>query len=274
MLGGQNKYCGKTIDDAINYWNGLGVYHIMVKSTNGFPLVKNGKVHVESFKKLERLQNEDDRLSFHLHPYNIKIERNGQKILLDFLSENTAGDYKKLLEGLDEQIQTRGLYPNMDLHISVLKAPPNYGPRNEERGLYLAERFFQDLDLETNVSLETMHGPDKNPGYRGLGDKPEHFERIIGDRTKDYKICIDTGHHGISEHSAKEFLKLPYEIGSIHHHGNDGNRDQHLLPNRNNVRDFDCVEGLIRKFDGPVVLEIKRNDNYRVAVKKVIDRLK
>ncbi len=177
------------------------------------------------------------------------------------------------MENLDEQIQASGIYPLIDLHLPVLDGL-GIEKRNESWGIQRAKKFYQGLDLDTRISLENMHDPYRNGnnGFWMMGNKPEHFTEIIGDR--DYSITIDIGHLRLSEAGLEDFLELPYDVGCVHYHGNDGNSDSHQIPNENNVDDFEDVKELIGSVGGPVVLEVRCNKYPREEVRSVIDRIR
>lgn len=258
MLGGQNKYWG-TVEEATETWSSLGVNHLMIKSTNDIPLISpKGKIIVEDFKKLGKLQD-DYGVTYHLHPYNIFVQKGNRKILLDTLTKEARPTYRQLIHDIDKQIQENGLYPFIELHLTTLHNPKLEFEQTEEEGIKAEREFLDSLDLESKLALETMPDPYENPGYSLLGFKAEHFVKTIGN--KNFGICIDTGHSFKAKESLKKFLDLPYPIFSIHYNSWVGNEDSHHIPKRKNIKDVDLFEDFLKNFNGLIVFEI-RNYNY------------
>ncbi|MBW2970980.1 sugar phosphate isomerase/epimerase, partial [Candidatus Woesearchaeota archaeon] len=150
------------------------------------------------------------------------------------------------------------LYPLLTLHMPRMRTPFYRMNVSEEDAIKYGTEFFQSLGLDTPIAFETIHDPGRNSSHAALGYAPGHFTDIIAER--DYGICIDTGHSKMATVPLSEFLKLPYEISSIHLNGNDGTGDQHLLPTKNNVGDYTAVVEAIRRCTGPVVFEVRKVD--------------
>ncbi len=270
MIAGQNKHHGNTTEEAIKKWSDLGVNHLMIKRTSHLPLIKsNGEVRVEDFKTLGKLQKIYG-VEFHIHPYDLYTIINSEKILLDTLSNVAKPIYKKMLEGIDEQIHKFDLYPLIVAHLPVLKYPDIEQVQSEEVALDAAKKVFQDLELESSLALETMHDPYRNPGRHLLGYQIEHFTEIIGDR--NFGICIDTGHLTLSEESVNKYLELPFPVLCVHLNGNAGKRDDHHIATRNNIKDSEVIEDLLKTVDGPIVLEIGNHDYSEEEIRIVVDR--
>ena len=272
MIAGQNKYWGRNIEESIKLWTNLDVKHLMIKETKDINLIKpDGKINTETFKKLGKLQDEYD-IKFHVHPYRVSVQVQQGEIFLDMLSEYARKIYKNILQEMDKQIQINGLYPLIDLHLTTLDDPKLGHKQSENEGIKAGKEFFQDLELESKIALETMHDPYRNPGFSLLGYKAKHFSEIIKDK-KNIGICIDTGHLFMANEPLNNFLNLPYPILSIHYNGCDGKTDSHHMPNKNNIKEPEKIEKLL-KIEGPVVLEI-RNYNYsEKAMKKLIENTK
>jgi sugar phosphate isomerase/epimerase len=271
ILGCQNKHWGN-IEEATKFWLELGIDHLMVKNAENIPLINaKGEIRYEDFRKLGRLQDEYG-VKYHLHPYRFFVKRRNDEILLDTLSNDARTLYKNIIKEIDNQIQENGLYPLIVFHLTTLDDPELPYKQTEEMGLKQAKEFFQSLDLKSNIALETMHDPYRNPGYWLLGYKANHFLEIIGDRK--FGICIDTGHLFMAEEPLRKFLELPYPILSIHYNGCDGKSDSHHLPTKDNIKDAELVEKLLKSVKGPIILEIRNYGYSKEILKKIISETK
>jgi sugar phosphate isomerase/epimerase len=255
LLAGQNKHCGRNIEQATETWRDVGIDHIMVKSNHDTALLSSwGNVIEEDFSRLGKLQKEYG-VKYHLHPYNIFVTVGKNGYNLDFLNEETVPIYRKALKRIDDLIQENELYPLLTMHLTVMDYPFATKKQTEAEALRAGKNFFQSLDLKTQLGLETTHDPYRNPRWSLLGYKPEHFSEVIGD--KDMSLVIDTGHLNIAQEPLEKFLKLPYSVASIHFNGNSGKEDEHAIPTRKNIKDADLVEELLKKVEGPIVFEIQ-----------------
>ena len=255
LWAGQNKNWG-SIEEATRTWKEAGVGHVMVKHFQDVRLIdEHGSLVEETIKKLSRLQKEFG-VEYHFHPYNLKIKNS---ILTPTIKE-TRPVLKKFLQDLDRHISKHGFYPLITLHLPVIKHPKYSVDVDEEKALGISRDFFQDLNLESKLALETMHAPRRNsrePNVALLGYKPEHFTKTIGE--KKYGLCIDTGHQNLMNEETQSFLELLYPIHSVHLHGNDWHEDSHIMPTKFNVRDLTGALEAIRKCKGPVVLELNKH---------------
>jgi len=273
LLAGQNNYWGKTIEESTKSWLDFGIEHIMVKNNNNILLVSpEGKVITEDFKKLGRLQKEYG-VEYHIHPYNSFANIEGNKYSLDFISDKSKAIYAKILKDFDALVQENELYPLITLHLPMLDYPNSIEKQEEAEAIKNGREFFQSLELKTTIGLETQHDPYRNPGYSLLGNKAWHFSEIIGDR-KDFSLVIDTGHLNMAEEPLKKFLELPYPVASIHFNGNKGEKDSHEMPNRSNMKDVELIERLLKKVDGPIVLEIQKRDYSKDEILRLIESTK
>jgi sugar phosphate isomerase/epimerase len=259
LLAWQNKFWGKNVEETTKVWLSFGIKHVMIKNTENFPLIStDGTVREKDFKKLGKLQEEYD-VKYHFHPYNTMIKLNGEKYRLqnlDCLSNKTRLTFAKILKNIDELIQENNLYPLIVLHLPVLDYPGSEEKQAAEKALESGKEFFQSIEIKSTIGLETTHDPYRNPGFSLLGNKALHFAEIIGNK-KNINIVIDTGHLNMAEEPLKKFIDLPYQIISLHFNGNDGKSDSHEIPNRNNMKDIELVEKLLKKIKGPIVFEIK-----------------
>lgn len=254
LLAVQNKYWG-TLEEATQFWSNLGINHLMIKPVGDFQLLnRDGEIIEENFKRLARLQ-EKYRVRYHLHPYNLVV--NG--VYLTPSLKRAQPILRRVLVDLDQKIFEYGLYPLITLHLGRFGHPEYAFDLDEKSALESSVGFFQNLNLKSRLALETMHDPYRNPGHAMLGYKAEHFLKSIPD--KNLGLCIDTGHVKMAKEPLEKFLELPYPIYSVHLNGNDGTGDQHQLPTRENVGDFEQVVRALKKCEGPIVFEI-RNDNY------------
>jgi len=268
MLAAQNKYWG-TVEEATKLWLGLGIGHLMIKNTKDIPLVNpKGEVVYESFRRLGKLQ-EEYGVSFHTHPYNNFVQTGGRRFNTDSLSKPVVSIYRKLLHDMDNQIQENGLFPLITLHLTVLDYPGSNEKKTEEEGLKIGKEFFQSLELKSDLVLETMPDPYKDRKYSLLGCKSKHFAEIIGDR--DFGLCIDTGHQFMAKEPLKNFLGLPHPVRSIHFNSWVGDTDSHHIPNRQNMREVELVEGLLKNVRGPIVFEIRNYDYSEEELRRLIE---
>lgn len=258
LLAGQNKYWG-TLERATEFWLKLGIKHVMIKWTKDTKFVENGRVQKKEFERFQKLQ-EEYGTQYHFHPYNLRLGENAISPSL----KKYHSILKKLLINLDEQIHQRGLYPLITAHLPAFEKPKGNLKVDKHVALKNGKIFFQDLQLKSRLALEIMHSPYRNqnsPDVALLGYKPEHFRKIIG--IKNYGLCIDVGHLNMTKEPLEKFLELPYPIFSVHLHGNDEIRDSHHMADKTNIRNFELVKKMLRKVEGPIVLEI-RNYNYSI----------
>ncbi|MBU1198933.1 MAG: sugar phosphate isomerase/epimerase [Nanoarchaeota archaeon] len=254
FFAGQNKYFG-TIEESTKFWKELGLNHLMIKPDSpNFELIdEQGRLQIENIKKLSKQQREFE-VEYHFHPYNMKAN----KKIMQAASTETNSILEKMLKELDQAMQDYGFYDLITLHISRVVHPKYNINMDEEETIQRSADFFQNLNLKTRIALETMYDPYMNlrsPGTYLLGNKPEHFKRVIG-QEKNIGICIDIGHLNMSRTSVKEITDLPYPIYSVHLHGNDMQRDTHLLPYYETIRDFEGIIDAIKICEGPVVIEL------------------
>jgi sugar phosphate isomerase/epimerase len=269
MLAGQNKYWGKTLEEATKIWLNLGIDHLMVKKTEDTPFVTpKGELVYETFKKLGKIQKEYG-VSYLIHPYNNFVQTRDRTFNTDSLSKPVIPIYRKILQELDNQIQENELHPLITLHLTVLDYPGSNEKKTEEEGLKIGKQFFQSLELKSDLALETMPDPYKDRQYSLLGCKSKHFAEIIGDR--DFALCIDTGHQFMAEEPLKNFLDLPYQVSSLHYNSWVGDTDSHHIPNRQNMREVELVEGLLKNVRGPIVFEIRNYDYSEEELRRLIE---
>ncbi len=265
LLAGQNKYSKKTVEETTQYWLDLGINHIMIKKAGDIQLIDSKSRLIEAdFRKLGSLQ-EKYGVKVHIHPYNFIINN----IFLTPALKEAHSTLERFLIDLDTNIQKYDLYPLITVHAAKYSDPNYQFWVDEKTALKNSIDFFQSLDLKSRLAIETMHEPDANPGHSLLGYKAEHFPKLIGD--KNYGICIDVGHTKMAEEPIEALLALPYPIFSVHLHGNDGSRDQHLLPTKDNVGDFNRVIEALRRCEGPIVLELGNHSCSKNEVKDCIN---
>lgn len=264
LLAGQNKYWGE-VEEATEFWLGLGIDHITIKRVEDMQLLdQNGKIIEEDFKKLGGLQKKYN-VRYQLHPYNFIFTN----AFITPSLKNTQPMLYQILADLDKRIQEYGFYPLLTLHLPIIDHPEHHLGLDEKTALKNSLDFFQGLNLKVPVALENMPDPYRNPGHSQLGYKSEHFLRLIGN--KNFGLCIDTGHLKMAEESLKKFLELPYQIYSVHLNGTDGTEDKHLLPTRENIGDFKGVVQVLKKCQGPIVFEVKSYNYSKEEVKECID---
>lgn len=256
LLAGQNKYWG-TLEQATEFWLSLGIKHVMIKLTKDTKYIENdGEVIEKQFERFQRLQ-EKYGVKYHLHPYAMRAE----KKLFDFSMNECHSVLKKIFTDLDKNIRQHGLYPLITAHLPVFEKP-DYNLKVDKRiALENGKSFFQNLDLKSKLALEVMHGPFKNRlegGTALLGYKAKHFREIIG--SKNYGLCIDVGHLNLAEEPLEKFLELTYPIYSAHLHGNGGTWDSHHMATKDNVKNSEVVKKMLKKVQGPVVLEVQNYD--------------
>lgn len=269
ILAGQNKHWGRDIEQATETWLGFGVDHLVVKSNHDTALLSSwGNVIEKDFSRLGRLQREYG-VRYHLHPYNIYVTVGKKGYNLDFFNEETVPIYGKALRRIDDLMQENELYPLITMHLTVMDYPFATKKQTEEEALRAGKSFFQSLDLKTPIGLENTHDPYRNPRWSLLGYKAEHFSEIIGN--KKMSLVIDTGHLNIAEEPLEKFTSLPYPIASIHFNGNNGVKDSHEMPNRENMKDVELVESLLKTVDGPIVIEIQNYGYSRDEMMKLIE---
>ncbi|MBW3001517.1 sugar phosphate isomerase/epimerase [Candidatus Woesearchaeota archaeon] len=272
LWAGQNKHWGN-IEEGTQFWLELGINHVMVKDYQDTPLItREGELQLDTFEKLRKLQ-EKYKVKYHFHPCNLVAK----KTYLTPAIKEAQPILKGFLKDLDTIISDHGFYPLITLHLPFITHQRYKIDIDEKSALELSVDFYQDLDLKSRLALETMHDPYKNkkkPNNNLLGYKPEHFTKIIGEKNtqkKNIGLCIDTGHHNMTETPTQDFLELPYPIYSVHLNGNNWEEDEHALPNYLSVRDFKATIKAIKKCEGPIVLEIKRNNYSKNQIKECLD---
>lgn len=255
LLSGQNKHWGN-LEETTEFWLSLGINHVMIKVTEDTRYIENGRVAEKEFERFQALQ-EKYGVKYHLHPYDIKTDRG----LLDLSLKKNHPIFKEILIKLDEKILQHNLYPLITLHLPKFSDARYNLKVSEQMALQNGKDFFQSLNLKSKIALETMHNPHRNVNESStalLGYKAEHFRKIIG--TKNYGLCVDVGHLNMAEESLEKFLELPCPIFSVHLHGNNGMRDEHKMADKNNVKNFELVRKMLKKVNGPVVLEVRNYD--------------
>lgn len=254
IFAGQNKNWG-TVEEATETWLRLGIDHLMIKQTPDLSLVdSDGQVKEEDFEKLAELQ-EKYGVRYHLHPYDLNSE-----VLID----------QDLLLQFDRMVQKYGLYPLITIHLARYSHPKYGAQMDEGEALLKSETFFQNLELNCKLALETMHDPGRNPGYSLLGYKSSHFMTLLNGRD-DLGLCLDFGHMKMAEEYSMTFLNLPFEILSLHVETNDESKDCHWPLTRENVgKDEVLLREAIKFCRGPIVIETKPEKGL-AEVKKSID---
>ncbi len=264
ILAAQNKYWG-TLEKATQFWLDLEVNHLMIKRGKDIELIdQEGKIVEEDFKKLSKLHDKYG-VKFHIHPYNLILKNH---YMTPSLRDSQPMLYEILIN-LDEKIHEYGLYPLITIHLPRFDHPKYHFGLDETIALENSHNFFKTLRLKSRLALETMHDPYRNPGHALLGYKAEHFTKLIGDR--DFGLCIDTGHLKMAEESYEKFLKLPYPIYSVHLNGNDGTKDQHQLPTKENIGDFANVAEVLKRCEGPIVFEAADYNYSKNEIKECIN---
>ncbi len=265
LLAGQNKYWG-TIEEATEFWLGLGINLIMVKRTEDMQLLdQDGRVIEEDFKKLHKLQKEYN-VKYQLHPYNLFFNNT----FITPSLKNTQPILNQILTDLDKRIQGYDFYPLLTFHLPRIDHPEHHLGLDEKTALENSINFFQDLNLKTKLALETMHDPYKGiSGHVLLGYKAEHFLKLIGN--KKFGLCIDTGHLKMAKEPLEKFLELPYPLYSVHLNGTDGTGDKHFLPTEENTGDLKGVVRAMKKCQGPIVFEVRSYNYSKDEVKKCIN---
>jgi hypothetical protein len=272
IVAGQNKEWGKTIEESTRYWLDVGVDHIMVKKAWDMPLITpKGDVIEENFSRLGRLQKEYG-VRYHMHPYTLPVDIDGERHILDSFSDKINGILSRVVRGFDEQIQGNGLYPLMTMHMSAADYPGLNVKIDEATALKRSKDFFQSLNLGTTVDLEVVPDPYRIKGWSHLGCRPSHFTEVGS--PKRYPMCLDTGHLNLNERPLDDFTKLGYPITSVHLHGNGGKADDHEIPSRANLKDYQAVESFLKGYDGIVVLEIRNHGYSKDDMRRLVENTK
>jgi sugar phosphate isomerase/epimerase len=255
LIAGQNKYWGTT-EEATACWLAAGADCLLIKNNkDDFQFFDNeGNPNELHFEKLQNLQKVYG-VRYLIHPYNVMFDH----VILESPAKEDQPKLLKVFEILDKKIRQYDLYPLITVHMPMFKHVRHQIYSDEEEALRNGKELFQKLKIKTDLCIETMFDPGKNPNIDTIGYNAEHFIYLIGQ--KRIGICIDTGHLNMANAPLQDFLKLKYPILSMHIHGNDGIRDKHELTTKENVKNFDQVVEAVRNCKGPIVLEA-RNYNY------------
>ncbi|HUW21558.1 MAG TPA: TIM barrel protein [Candidatus Bathyarchaeia archaeon] len=264
VFAGQNKYWG-TVEEATQFWTDIGLSHLMIKrATDTRLLDDHGRLIETDFEKLSKLQ-EKYQVDYHLHLYNLIFDG----VFMSPALERAQPVFREILENVDRAIGRYRLYPLITIHLPKYADPEyNFG-LSEEAAFQASRNFFQTLDLESEVALETMHDPFRNPGHALFGYQADHFKTYI--QSKNFGLCIDIGHLVMAQEPIHRFLELPYPLLCVHLNGNDGSSDQHLLPTEDNVGDCSSVVQVLRNCRGPIVFEVRK---YAYSKEQVQDCLR
>ncbi len=261
LLAGHNhKSFFGTLEQSTEFWLDLGINHVMIRKTADTRFIENGKLVRKQFERFQKLQ-EKYGVKYHLHFYYTKVSGCALDISLV--------DYHPLLVELfielDEKICEYNLYPLINIHPPILEKQKHKIKVDKRTAIKNGKEFFEKLssmNLKTKIAIETTSDPykdKKHPGVVLLGYKAKHFQKIIGD--KNYGLCIDVGHLNMADEPLERFLELTYPIYSVHLHGNNGIRDDHEMATEDNIKNFETTRKMLKKVEGPVVLEIL-NRNY------------
>lgn len=269
ILAGQNATWGKNLKQATQFWKRLNISHIMVKWSQELPFLNNsGKANENTFKKLGNYQKQFG-VKYHIHPYDLSL----RSIYLTPSFPKAKPILKQLLQQFDKLIYRYNLYPIIILHCPRMGKDSIGFKITHKQALKKTGNFYQNLNLKSQLVLETMHDPYRNPGHALLGYKPEHFKQLIGN--ENIGVCIDTGHLNMSKAGIKPFLNLPYNIHSLHINGNYKDKDSHLIPTSKTLDEYNLLHTLLNKCKGPAVFEIKRQPTYtKQKIKKLSQLLK
>jgi hypothetical protein len=146
---------------------------------------------------------------------------------------------------------------------------------SEEDALRNAKIFFDKLDKVriangclTRIGLENQ--ADVKSFIGKVGYLPRHFREMLLD-TRTIGITVDTGHRRLAkEFTVTEFIQLGLQVENFHFHGNRGiidpesyDDDEHLLPNKDNVKGYYNFLRYFRRHRTPVVLEIIHLNSYK-----------
>jgi sugar phosphate isomerase/epimerase len=267
ILSGQNRFWGKTIEESTMYWTDVGLEHVMVKKTWDMPLVTpNGEVIAENFNKLGKLQKEYG-VQYHVHPYALKLSDGN---FLDSLSDATKASFRKAVKDMDNLIQENELYPLITLHFPMMDYTGSKEKQSEEKAIENARDFLINLDARTHIDLETVNDPySANDGWSYIGNKPRHFTEVLG--KNNYTMCVDTGHLNMASEPLSNFLKLGIPVTSVHFHGNCGRNDDHVIPTKENLKDYRSVENFLKSYEGILVFEIRNMDYTKDDITRLIE---
>ncbi len=271
VFAGQNKYFG-TVEEATEFWLSLGINHIMIKQEEDIRLIGNdNKVIISDFIKLSKLQREYG-VKYHLHIYDLRFNDDGTSSFEDAQPrmDKILIDCDHLVQ-LDKMIEEFDLYPLITIHLARFGKWLGHDLEiDEKEALEKNIEFLQNLKLHSKLSLETMHDPDRNPGHVLLGYKAEHFENVLNGKIDlDQGLCFDTGYSKMIDGYSGDFLE--FNINSMHLEGTDGTKDQHFLPTKDNVGDFEVVRKAIKKCEGPVVFEIGDHNYSREEIGECVE---
>jgi sugar phosphate isomerase/epimerase len=270
ILSGQNRFWGDTIEESTRYWQDLGINHVMVKKTWDIHFfTPEGKIIEEEFRKLGRLQNEYG-VEYHVHPYTIKLS---DGYFLDSFSDATKDRFERAIRDLDRAVQENGLYPLITLHSPMLDYTGSNEKQSEEKAIGNAKDLFRNLDVRTPIDLETVNDPyAANDGWGFIGNKPRHFTEIIG--KGKYTMCVDTGHLNMNSEPMTKFLELGIPVTSVHFHGNSCRSDEHVMPTKENLKNYSTIESFLKTYDGILVFEIRNAGYSKEDVLRLIENTK
>jgi len=269
LVGGQLYYYGNgNLLEAAKFWKDLGADIIMLKPhkysdffINNFSEI-NPK-YLEILKKIRQMN-----LQVLLHPEHIKWD----KICLEPSDPVTWDNLIKATISLMWIVKELNLYPEICFGPPAFAYPPykimDKSEITEKLALENSKKFFTELAGKirgegVKISLETMHDPGRNftpdgRPFKLLCYRPKHFKSLIGKNKNVYNLCVDVGHVMLSKTSLEEYLSLPYQITTLHLHGNKGLKDEHALLTKANAPQM--TEKLLEVSSGPIILELRNKE--------------
>ncbi len=145
--------------------------------------------------------------------------------------------------------------PNMVIHNIM-----PYGPRDLDKKVVweINEEFMgrlAELGQEYGVVINMENMPFLHQCLASCADLLDFVKHM---NTQWIRICLDTGHAAVWEHSPADCVRLLGKeyLRTLHVHDNDGKRDRHWNPGTGMV-DWDAFGAALREigFEGAVSLE-------------------
>lgn len=200
-------------------------------------------------------------LTLHLPMIDINLAS-----LNDLIYESSIESTIKALEyarrcGVKLVVLHPGLVPVR--HFLIILLAKRRLRKSLEKILNLSEKYEIELTLE-NTALDE----------RDLFLKISHFKKFLLSFNGRIKVCFDFGHANVSPDGLlKTWEELKPFISHIHIHDNHGKKDEHLPLGEGSI-EFSPYWDELRKFNGPIVLEINDSHKRLLGLWESLEKLK
>ena len=226
-------YIDLPIEDAIQRFIENGIYCSELSDEHGLELLSRSENVIETASIFREFLNR----------HNFRISQGHLCLNIRICSDGTA--LERLFRWID-MYEAIGIQ-NMVLHCDNLNETGLSLQEKKEKNiekLRILAQYIQNRNI--TVCLENLRpvSPDKTQLVDGTIDDLLYMIERIG--SKQFGICLDTGHLNLTAKNHRAFiLKAGEKLKALHIADNEGVTDQHLMPfTAGNIDFFEIVKSL------------------------------